>query len=74
MDTNFSTTPMNETPALGPDLARQVRAGFVLKGTTFNKFCLSVGTNRQNARKALLGTWKGPKATALVQQILEASR
>lgn len=74
MDTNFSTQLMNELPALGPELARQVRAGFVLKGTTFNQFCLSIGRNRQNVRKALLGQWKGPTAAALVRQLWEASR
>lgn len=52
---------------------RRVRAGFVAQGTSFRAWCLREGVKRQNADKALLQQWKGPKATALVERILLAA-
>lgn len=49
---------------------RRIRAGFVLKGTTLQAWCIKNGVKRQNADKALLGQWNGPKARSVVQQIM----
>ena len=52
---------------------RRIRAGFVTKGTSFTAWCEARGVKHQNARKAITGEWKGPKATALVAEMLAAS-
>lgn len=54
-------------------LANAVRAGFILKGTSLNKFCLSNAIDVSNAKKALLGSWNGPKAIALREKLVTAS-
>lgn len=38
-----------------------VKAGFVARQTSLHKVCNANGIKRQNARAALLGTWKGKK-------------
>ncbi len=53
---------------------RLVRAGFTAQGTSFQAWCVQEGITRQNADKALLQQWKGPKASELVARILEASK
>ncbi len=59
----------------GPSISlyQRVRGGFVAQGTSFNRWCDHHGIKRQNARKALLGQWHGPKADALCQAMLKAS-
>lgn len=52
---------------------RQVKAHFVLQGSSLHAWCLANGVAPQNASKALSGKWRGPKATALIQKILEAA-
>ncbi|AVL53258.1 hypothetical protein CEP88_12000 [Roseobacter denitrificans] len=52
---------------------RQVRAGFIVQGTSLQEWCRSAGVKRQNADKALLGQWQGEKASNLVQRILAAA-
>ena len=49
---------------------RRIRASFVAKGTSLAAWCNAHGVKHQNAHKALMGTWTGPKATALVTEIL----
>lgn len=51
-----------------------VKAGFIAQGTTLNKWCQSQGIFRQYARIACLGQRNGPKATALLERLLEASQ
>lgn len=46
------------------------RAFFVGRGTSFAAWCKSVGVSPQNARKAMLGNWSGPRAQRLVERIL----
>ncbi len=53
---------------------RLVRAGFTTQGTSFQAWCNQEGVTRQNADKALMNQWKGPKAAALVARILEAAK
>jgi hypothetical protein len=47
----------------------QIRAGFVSQGTSLHAWCQTNGIDTQNARKAIVGIWTGPKATALVARI-----
>lgn len=51
----------------------QVRAGFVIKNTSFNAWCKKNNVLRPNAHKALIGEWKGPKARELVAKITSAA-
>ncbi len=60
-----------ETPSR--QLYNQVRGAFVSKGTSLNKWCKANQINPQNALTCLVGSWDGPKAKELRQQIVEAS-
>ncbi|MBE2293977.1 MAG: hypothetical protein IAF00_03470 [Phycisphaerales bacterium] len=51
----------------------KVRAGFVRQGTSLRQWCLANGIKRQNARKALLGDWKGPRGLEVRELLLKAS-
>ncbi len=53
---------------------RMVKAGFVSQGTSLHAWCKSNGVAPQNAHKALKGDWSGPKAAALVDAIVKASK
>ena len=57
----------------GPLLYSQIRAGFVLNGTTFSQACRELGVDRENARRALFGLWNGPAAEHLRQRIYQAA-
>jgi hypothetical protein len=50
-----------------------IKAGFIMQGTSLHAWCIANGVKPQNASKALLGQWTGPKAADLVQRILVAS-
>ena len=52
---------------------RLVRAAFVAKGLSLKAWCEQEGVKRQNVNKALMDQWKGPKASAIVTRILEAT-
>lgn len=52
----------------------RIRAGFTLQGTSLCAWCLTNGINPQNARKAIIGKWTGPKARLLIQQIESAAK
>lgn len=54
----------------GPDLVKQVRAGFVLNGTTLGRWCREQHIPPQHARLALLGGWNGPKGSALRERLI----
>lgn len=51
-----------------------VRAGFVAQGSSLHAWCRQSGIDYHNARKALDGRWRGPKAGALVRKIVAAAR
>lgn len=51
------------------ELFRQVRASLVLQGKTFRALAESHGMSMQNARKALTGEWRGPKAADTVAKL-----
>ena len=61
------------TPEPGLGLMQQVRAGFVLQGTTFSAWCKANQISQYNARDAVIGSWNGPKGKALRAQIVKAS-
>jgi lambda repressor-like predicted transcriptional regulator len=52
---------------------RRVLAGFVLQGTSLNAWCRGAGVKRQNATKALMDQWKGPRAQQVLARILDAA-
>lgn len=66
----YKTPPQFEP---SPALYAAARAGFVRQGASFNRWCQAHGVRRENARKALLGEWRGPKAQQLVADIIKAS-
>lgn len=51
----------------------QVRAGFILKGTTFKAWCRAEGIDPGYAHKAVAGKLNGPSAQVLRQRIINAS-
>lgn len=56
------------------DLLRVVQSGLVAQGRTLTGVSRQLGVKPSNARSALLGGWRGPKAAALVDRLLaEAS-
>lgn len=59
--------------APGPELARKVRAAFVLRGTTLGRWCRENGIVRQTAMNCLVGIWDGPKGRAMRHRVLEAA-
>ena len=61
----------NHQPSI--ELFREVRAGFIKRGTTFSQWCRDAGENRSNARQAVLGAWDGPKGRAVRMRILKAA-
>jgi hypothetical protein len=52
----------------------QIRAGFVIQGTSFNAWCEKNGVDKKNATRAINRQWDGPKARALVERIRAASK
>ncbi len=51
---------------------QKVKAGLILKGTNFYRFCSENGIHRGNAEKVFNGKWKGEKADALKQRFIDA--
>lgn len=64
---------MSNIPPPGKELLCQVRAAFVLQGTTLGAWCTAQGIVRQTAVNALVGGWNGPKGRALRQRVITAS-
>lgn len=57
----------------GPQLYREVRAAFIRRGTTLASYCRDINVAKQHARASLLGEWRGPKASQLVERICKAA-
>ncbi len=55
------------------DLYTQVKAGFLLKGTSLNRWCIENNVLRQNAAQALKGVWNGDKSKELRKILIEAA-
>ncbi len=64
---------MKQSHSPGEELLREVRAGFVMQGTTFSTWCAVQGINRSSARQALMGSWNGPKGRALRARVIKAA-
>lgn len=60
-------------PEPGPVLYRMVRAGFVKKGSTLNRWCREHGVTRQHAENCLQGKTKGPAADKLIERLISAA-
>lgn len=54
-------------------LYANIKAGFVAKLTTLNKWCIKNKKHRQNVRAAVLGEWQGEEATLLVDLVIKES-
>jgi hypothetical protein len=54
-------------------LLPQVRAGFILQGTTFTAWCRSNGIDPGYAHHVVSGKTNGPSAQALRSRLVEAS-
>ncbi|MEZ9440904.1 hypothetical protein [Vibrio atlanticus] len=55
------------------DLYTQVKAGFLLRGTSLNRWCIEHDVKRQNAAQALKGVWKGEKSKDLCERLMLAA-
>ena len=53
---------------------QKIKAGLIINGTNFYRFCSENGIHRGNAMKAFNGQWNGKKAKALRQRLVDASR
>lgn len=58
-------------PTRSVSLFNKVKAVPVARGSSFTAYCASKPFERQNATKALCGDWRSPRATAIVQEILD---
>jgi hypothetical protein len=52
----------------------QIRAGFILKGTTFKAWCRERGIDPGYAHRIASGKTAGPKANEMRAEMMEASR
>lgn len=58
----------NLTPST--DLLKAVRAQLILRDSSLSAWAEQNGVKRQNLRKALVGEWRGPKASKLVARVV----
>ena len=66
--------PNPSTPTIGaPDLHRNVRAGFIARGTSLHAWCRENQICRPSADKALKGVWTGPGARKLIARLVTAA-
>lgn len=57
----------------GTRLMQEVRAAFILDGTTYTSWCRSQGIDPSMVRQAIYGTWAGPKGRAMRALVLKAA-
>lgn len=60
-------------PQPSVQLAREVRAAFILKGTTLKAWCRANNTHFSNARNCLVGSWDGPAARKMRARLIKDS-
>lgn len=58
---------LNTTPSR--QLLKEVRAALIMRESSLSEFARELGIKRQNLTKALVGEWKGPTATELVELV-----
>lgn len=61
---------IKDRPVPGKELRAKVRAGFIYRHMNLTEWCTKNGIGRASAEKALVGTWKGPKAQALLDRMI----
>ena len=64
-------TATSHPPSL--QLVNQVRAAFIVRGTTLGKWCRDNGLRLTNVRAALVGTWNGAAGQKMRRRVVEAS-
>jgi hypothetical protein len=58
-------TPMPTVPPPSLKLLRRIKAHFIANGTTLAEWCRANNQLHSNVRQAILGSWNGPKGSAL---------
>ncbi len=65
---------MSRTPTeTGTRLMQEVRAAFILRGTSYTAWCRAQGIEPSQVRQAIYGTWAGPKGRAVRANVLRAA-
>ena len=64
----------HQHPTPSPELLKEVMGLLVMRGETLSSWARMNGIAKQNARKALIGEWTGPKAAELVMRIYSEAR
>jgi len=54
-------------------LVNEVRAGFILQGSSLHKFCRDNNLDNGNIQKYLRGDYTGEKATAAIEPVIKAA-
>ena len=54
-------------------LYNAVLGAFRAQGASFASWCDDHGIRRENARAALYGVWRGPKATIVLERIVDGA-
>jgi hypothetical protein len=66
--TDMKTDEQNPLP---DNLYSLIKGHFVMQDDTVTEWCKRNGTYVANLKYAISGSWKGPKATALVQKAIK---
>lgn len=54
-----------------PELLKAVRAGLIAQGSSLSRWADEHAVKRQNLTKAVIGQWTGPRASQLVQEVVQ---
>lgn len=73
MDSHDPRAPEGSQSAALSDCYLAVRAAFVARGTSLNRWCLENGVSRGYAVQVLRGFWPGAKGRALRAKIIRAA-
>ncbi len=65
--------PPTTSSELGTKTMQQVRAAFILRGTTYTAWCRTQGIDPSLVRQAIFGTWAGAKGRAMRAKVLRAA-
>lgn len=58
---------------IGTRLMQEVRAGFILQGTSYTAWCRQQGIDPSLVRQAIYSTWAGPKGLQWRAKVLRAA-
>ena len=73
MDLPIKDNAPNIVPRPSRRLYNTVLGAFRAQGTSFASWCDDQGISRENARSALYGIWRGPKATIVLERIVDGA-